>query len=215
VTTAIVAAETVLLALLALFVVALLRSHAEILRRLEALDPGERVPSPRSAGGARAAPGVTGATPSGGAAHVSVESGETVLAFLSSGCASCGRLLDTISEGVAALAPARLVVVAKSPDAERPRRFRPLEPHVEVVMSTAAWDGYGVPGSPYFVHVDGGAVAGEGSATAWAQVASLLADAAAEQDDADVSPRVDAALAAAGIEPGHPSLHPSREAAGG
>jgi len=205
VVTAIVAAETLLLALLALFVVALLRSHAEILRRLEALEPPSGpVPSPQVAPGARAAPDLAGATPSGGAAHVSVASGETVVAFLSSGCASCATLIETVQDGLAALAPSRrLVVVTKSREVERPRVFRRLEPHVEVVMSTDLWDAYEVPGSPYFVHVDGGVVAGEGSATGWQQVASLLVDALADRDEA-----ADAALAAAGIGPGHPSLAP-------
>ena len=77
-------------------------------------------------------------------------------------------------------------------------------------MSSAAWDAYTVPGSPYFVLVEQGVVAGEGSATAWGQVMSLLSDALADRAEAPTIPRVDAALAAAGIGPGHPSLHPTR-----
>jgi hypothetical protein len=76
---------------------------------------------------------------------------------------------------------------------------------VDVVMSSAAWDDYAVPGSPYFVHVEDGLVVGEGSGTEWSQVADLLSDALAERDSAD---RVDAELEAAGIGPGHPSLRP-------
>jgi len=47
------------------------------------------------------------------------------------------------------------------------RRLVPTD--VPVVLSSAAWDDYRVPGSPYFVFVDGpsGAVTGEGSAAAW------------------------------------------------
>ena len=205
--TAIVTAETVLLAVLTLFVIALLRSHAEILRRLEALDPTALVPPPETAGGARTAADVTGATPSGGARHVATGSGSLLLAFLSSGCSSCARLIDSIDEGLAALpAGVRLVVVTKDREVERVRRFRPLEPAVDVVMSSGAWDAYAVPGSPYFVHVEGGAVAGEGSGTAWSQVASLLTDVLVDRAEL---PRVDTALAAAGIGPGHPSLHPT------
>jgi len=207
--TALVAAETVLLVLLTLFVIALLRSHAEILRRLDALDPASPVPPPETAPGARAAPDLAGATPSGGARRVATCSGSLLLAFLSSGCTSCRRLIDTVEEGIRALPRGtRLVVVTKDRDVERLRTFRPLEPLVDVVMSTSAWDAYAVPGSPYFVHVIHGAVAGEGSGTAWPQVASLVADAIADREDL---PRIDAALAAAGIVPGHPSLHPQRD----
>lgn len=205
--TTIVAAETVLLVLLLLLVVALLRSHAEILRRLETIDPATPVPRPESANGSRRAADLAGATPSGGARQLGA-SGDLLLAFLSSGCTSCARLIDTVAEAVGEVPrPTRLVVVTKSPDVERLRRFRPLEQHVEVVMSSAAWDDYAVPGSPYFVHVVDGRVVGEGSGTSWEQVTALLTDAVAERDNAA---RVDAELALAGIEPGDPSLHPGR-----
>ena len=50
-------------------------------------------------------------------------------------------------------------------------------------MSSAAWEAYHVQGSPYFIHVgEDGRVAGEGTATAWDQVRSLLRDAAADAD---------------------------------
>ena len=204
--TALVAIETVLLALLTLFVIALLRSHAEILRRLELLQPADRaVQRPEAATGARPAPAIAGATPSGGARRIATETGELLLAFLSSGCATCASLIDSVAERGAVALPRelRVVVITKDPQVERVKRFRPLEGIVDVVMSTDAWDAYAVPGSPYFVHVDHGAVAGEGSASAWAQVASLLGDAI------DDLPRVDSTLAAAGIGPGHPSLRPS------
>ncbi len=50
-------------------------------------------------------------------------------------------------------------------------------------MSTQAWEDYGMPGSPYFVLVDGaaGRVAGEGSATSWQQVVRLCGDASADR----------------------------------
>lgn len=212
--TTIVATETLLLAVLILFVIALLRSHAEILRRLENLDPAAAVPRPESATGARRAPDIAGATPSGGARQVAA-SGNLLLAFLSSGCASCRGLIDSVPEGLGQLpGSTRLVVVTKSPEVERVRRFAALEELVDVVMSSRAWDDYAVPGSPYFVHVEDGAVAGEGSGTTWHQVASLLTDALAERGPADTGDRVDGALEAAGIGPGHPSLHPMRSADG-
>jgi hypothetical protein len=211
---AVVAAETLLLAVLALFVVALLRSHAEILRRLEGLEPAASAVEPPAADRvATNAQDVAGETPSGGARHVAAAGGGgLLLAFLSSGCASCAGLIESVADGAALIPPPlRLVVVTKDAQLERRRRLQPLERLVDVVMSSAAWDAYGVPGSPYFVHVDAdGTIAGEGSATAWSQVAGLVADALEDRREGSL-PRVDAALAAAGIGPGDPSLHPSTQ----
>ncbi len=211
VTEALLGAETLLLVLLALFVVALLRSHAEILRRLDAL--GGELPHHREAApGGRPAPDLEGATPSGGFRRIAVGAGaDTLVAFLSSGCTTCTALLEQLADGPPALPRGtRLVVVAKDRELERLRLFRPLEQVVDVVMSSAAWDAYAAPGSPYFVHVDGATatVAGEGSASRWEQVASLLLDALDDHRDVVDAPRIDDALEAAGIGPGHPSLHP-------
>jgi len=212
--TAIVATESLLLAVLMLFVVALLRSHAEILRRLENLDPADAVPRPESASGARLAPDLAGGTPSGGARQIA-PSGNLLLAFLSSGCSSCQRLIDSVHEGIAQLpGSTRLVVVTKSPEVERVRRFQALEKLVDVVMSSRAWDDYAIPGSPYFVHVEDGVVVGEGSGTAWPQITSLLVDALAEREPTENRYRVDDALLAAGIGAGHPSLHPQQRSDG-
>jgi hypothetical protein len=88
-----------------------------------------------------------------------------------------------------------------------------------VVMSTQAWLDYGIPGSPYLALVDGAAhtVVGEGSAMKWSQVETLIAQAVGDEKLARRHPaptiapgdrreRVDAALLAAGITPGHESL---------
>jgi hypothetical protein len=111
---------------------------------------------------------------------------------------------------------ARLVVVTKDAREESPSRLIGLRPDaVPVVMSSEAWRQHRVPGSPYFLYVADGAVAGEGSASAWKQVESLLRDSV--YDDAGRSrgdqrtDRIDETLRAAGIGPGHPSLHPSPE----
>jgi hypothetical protein len=68
-------------------------------------------------------------------------------------------------------------------------------------MSSDAWKDYQVPGAPYFILVDG-AVRGEGVATTWEAVASLVRDAVEEERG------IDQVLAANGIGPEHPSLHP-------
>ena len=222
--TVLVGAETVLLALLALFVVALLRSHAEILRRLERLGAGgSDLPSPREAraDGAPTAD-LAGSTPSGGVRRIAVGAaggGDTLLAFLTSGCATCVGLLEQLEHGRPSLPQAtRLVVVTKDRELERVRRFRPLEPSVDIVMSSAAWEAYGAPGSPYFVHIDGrsGRIAGEGSAATWEQVVDLLVDALDDHGrDIASRPRIDEALQAAGIGPDDPSLRPGGQTGSG
>lgn len=217
--TAVVVVLAVCVALLALLVVGLLRSHAEILRRLDLLTGGADAPdvvgqgrAPRRAAGTPA-PDVIGTTLAGDPVKVAVAAGGgTLLAFLTSGCSTCRDLWATLPIGAGALpGDVRLVCVAKDASHESPTRLRELAPaDALVVCSGAAWDAYQVPGSPYFVHVDGrtGAVAGEGSAASWDGVRSLLADAIADAAlPRDARARVDAELAAAGIGPGHPSLY--------
>jgi len=208
----IVGAETLLLCLLGLLVLGLLRSHAEILRRLESVsDPTGGLPPPKTVT-ARPAPGIAGVTPSNEARSYTLQSGgqDTLLAFLSSGCSSCGPLLDDLESGTPLSGDLRLIVVAKDPSEERPKRFQAVGARNHIVMSSRAWRDYEVPGSPYFVHVDGttGTVVGEGSAPSWDRVASLLSGALEEA--VETPERITDTLRSAGIEEGHPSLHPSR-----
>src|SRR4051812_29013456 len=192
---AVVIAEAVAIALLGLLVAGLLRSHAEILRRLHALgasgdphgpvgpvdvefgvQPG--VTAPRAS--ATPAYDVVGVTPFDEAAAIAVvgQPGRTLVAFLSSGCLTCGGFWRAFAGGRVTLPPAtRLVIVTKSPAEESESAVRDLAPAgLPVVMSSAAWEDYGVPGSPYFVLVDGpsGRVVGEGAATGWQQVSELM-----------------------------------------
>ena len=71
----------------------------------------------------------------------------------------------------------------------------------------------GVPAAPYFVYLEDGRVHGEGSASGWKQIISLLRDAiydraSARGGDERTDP-VDRVLSAAGIGPGHQSLYPA------
>ena len=76
-------------------------------------------------------------------------------------------------------------------------------------MSSEAWEDYAVPGSPYFVLVQDGEVRGEGVATTWQALRSLVGDAIEEQREVGSRHRqIDDTLAAAGIGPDHPSLYP-------
>ncbi len=188
----------VVLALLALLVAGLLRSHAEILRGLHQLgvdmDPARAETGVSTAVGAptirssevpkrptRAGADIVGTTPEHDAVSIAVTGAKhlTLLAFLSSGCGSCLNFWDIFRDGGPVEVPgdARLVCVTKDPSAESVASVRRLAPaDIPVVMSSAAWDAYDVPVAPFFVLVDGatGQVVGEGAANEWTQVTSLL-----------------------------------------
>jgi hypothetical protein len=248
--TALVATETVVLVLLALLVVGLLRSHAEILRTLHDLGVGpdheldltaSSAPAYAPTGGsttspdrARVAFDVQGVTPSGDAAVVGVAGAprQVLLAFLSSGCSTCQTFWDALHDGAARRLPGdlRVVVVTAGDDSESPSAIAERAPaDVPVVMSSQAWHDYDVPGSPYFVHVDGpsGRIVGDGTARTWPQLVGLVEDALGDRAERDRrirsdreartarrrrsgaarEARADAALAAAGIRPGDPTLY--------
>ncbi len=237
--TALLVGLTVAVLLLTVLVAGLLRSHAEILRSLHELGAGRDDTVPRGPvdapftvrpgvvgpGNATGTPAhdVVGVTPGNEATLISIVSSgqDTLLAFLSSGCSTCQPFWDVFAAGPDLELPpgTRLVVVTKGPETESESAIGALAPGgVPVVMSTQGWDDYAVPGSPYFVHVDGaaGRVAGEGSATAWEQVVGLVREAAADRalsrqrhdrgDGSHREARADRELLAAGITPGHDSL---------
>jgi hypothetical protein len=207
--TAVVVVETILIGLLSVLVVALLRSHAEILRRLpepedeeeehEHIHPGPqpvtvgRVPTlpndlPAPSGRATQAADIVGATLEGDQVIVSMASGgHTLLAFLSTGCLTCRTFWDALQPSKREPVPgdARVVVVVKDPAYESPSKLRELAPpDVPVVQSSQAWEQFGVAMSPYFCFVDGttGVVRSEGAAMTWDQVSSLLRDALLDEE---------------------------------
>jgi hypothetical protein len=263
---------SVVVALLAVLVAGLLRSHADILKALhdlgagvgeptgvddhhvhagaDATTPGRSHPGgvPLTIGpplpGERdstSAPTVAGVTPRGDALAVSVTGGDhlTLMAFLSTGCSTCAGFWTSFRQPDHLGLPAhtRLVVVTKGPELEIPAEVASLAaPGLSVVMSTEAWSDYEVPGSPFFVLVDGrsGRRIGEGVANHFHQVAELVRRAEADAraftvgqpgggradtsesrafaDGLDGPEREranDRELAAAGVLPGDPSLYPS------
>ncbi|GAA0304002.1 hypothetical protein [Kineococcus aurantiacus] len=257
VVTILLAGLVLAVALLAVLVAGLLRSHAEILRSLHELGAGREDTAPRTgrdlpfevgrgvvegAGPVgRRGTAISGTTPDGDAVQVAVGAGgtSTLVAFLSSGCLTCQRLWARLADPAPlSLPPAtRLVVVTRGADAESPSTVAalaagPAARGIDVVMSTGAWEGYEVPGSPYFAHVDGasGRVTGEGSATDWEQVERLVGEAVGDRagaarhgspghrhdgdhrhdadhgDGAHREARANRELLAAGITPDHPSL---------
>ena len=229
-TNALVVGLAAVVALLGVLVVGVLRSHAEILRALHDLgvnlDPtdagGVRTVPPRravpAAGTATgtAATDITGVDPGGTAIQLAVANTRhrTLLAFLSSSCLTCQTFWSTLDDPTIDIPlGARLIVVTQGAEAESPSAVAELAaPHVQVVLSSEAWAAYGVPGAPYFMLIDGreGRVVGEGTATSWSHVSTLLrrALADAELDGTERAALIDGELRAAGIEPGDPSLHP-------
>jgi hypothetical protein len=216
---ALVSVETVLLVLLLVLMAGLLRSHAEILRRLgpasQSGDAAPAVPPPRAtARTSTAAPPLLGSTPDGDAVSLSFD-GEaqapTLLAFLSTGCGTCAGFWETLGEPRLP-AGVRKVIVTRGGEREQPARLRELAPEgVPVVMSSGAWSDYEVPGAPYFVLVDG-EVRGEGVATSWQALSSLVSDAIADQRLTVLqrgARSIDETFAVAGIGPDHPSLYPA------
>lgn len=235
----VVVAEAVLLVVLSFFAVGLLHSYAGLLRRVQRLehDPlspapaRQRLPSPSHAT-ARRAVDVVGESLNGEPIALAVAgvSHQTLLAFLSSGCTTCARFwaelprLGAFPRG----GRTRLVVVTKDPAEESPAALVPLASPdvVDTVMSSRCWRDYQVPGSPYFVCVDGpsGVVRGEGTALGWDEVFNLMMLADSDSvlapggagyqrkpaSDAAREAAVDRELLRAGIVPGDPSLYPTR-----
>lgn len=229
---ALVSVETVLLVLLLVLVAGLLRSHAEIMRRLGPAEEGSGSvpqpagPQPSVTRESVVAPELAGVTPDGDAVKLAFEgagTAPTLLAFLTSGCGTCAAFWETLGERRLP-AEVRTVIVTHGADRERPAKLRSLAPAgIPVVMSSEAWADYEIPGAPYFVMVDQ-AIRGEGVATTWRALASLVSDAIEDQRDAERAgggagaltgerraERIDDTFAAAGIGPGHPSLYPDRQ----
>ena len=225
-----VAGEGVALILLAVLVAGLLRSHAEILRRLHDLgaspyDEG-RVPASVTSASLPASD-IEGTTPLEDPVVVTVSptDHDTLLAFLSGGCSTCATFWEAFADvDTLDLPPhTRLVVVTKGPEDESHSAVLAVSPPgVTVVMSSAAWQDYDVPVVPYFVLVDGrsGRQVGSGTGAEWTQVRSLMTQSDADGElalarirkadpDAAREERADRDLFAAGIRPGDTSLYPS------
>ena len=203
---ALVVVSTFVVLVLGILVAGLLRSHADILRSLHELgvgvgDPltdagavnasttgGDRLGRPATLPphrgaepAARPRPTVAGVTPTGDARAISVTNSD-------------GLTLSPSSRRAAPPAPAsgtrcsnpagstyptatRAVIVTKGPDREVPCEVQARTTgHIPVVMSTEAWVDYQVPGSPFFVLVDGatGTKVGQGVASHVGQLAELV-----------------------------------------
>lgn len=245
--TALVVLETVVLVVLCVLVSGLLRSHATILRRLHELGAGTELRATPQRRRETELPGPAAGRPASLPAHdlsglglddgavairvVGVEH-DTILAFLSSGCSTCGTFWEALGRPDLALPEGtRLVIVTQGPEHEHVGLVAELGPrHVPLVVSTEAWHDYGVPGSPYVVLVDGpsGRVVGEGTAPSFEQVLSMLGRAVDDaahrarlaahrgdkaKADGEREAVIDEALIVAGVRPGDPSLYQPVDAA--
>jgi hypothetical protein len=192
--------------------------------------PGER--------NSTSAPTIAGVTPTGDALAIAVTGNDqlTLIAFLSSGCATCAGFWEAFQapEHLGLPDGIRLVVVTKGPEMEIAGEVQ-VKAHsrLQVVMSTDAWGDYEVPGSPFFVLVDGsaGRRIGEGVANQFSQVVELVRRAQIDMQAFGIGTRGeggsqsrafaggldgparesanDEELRAAGILPGDPSLYPT------
>jgi hypothetical protein len=256
--TVLVAIESVVLLLVVVLVTGLLRSHATILRKLDELgvgigDPAEApgangltspvdfkvrpgIPEPSNDTSFADAADIEGSGLRDDVVAVRVVGAQhhTFLAFLSSNCTTCATFWRAFYDRDALALPpdTRLVIVTKGPDDESRASIAELAPpDVNLVMSSTAWEQYRVPGSPYFVFVDGptGRIRGEGTGLSWEQVGNLLAQATGDltfalgesgarvakpESDAEREQRIDRELMAAGIFPGDPSLYETSESTG-
>jgi len=197
--------QSLVVAVLALLVAGLLRSHAEILRRLGLRTdplkvedseggPGDRVSAqlPPLREDVTPSHDISGTTLRGDPVKLSVsrQGRGTLLAFLSSGCSTCQGFWSTFqSTGGPPLLPSavRLIVVTRDRSHENLGRLKDLAPgDLTLVMSSKAWTDYDIPGHPYFIYVDGstGLIHGEGSGERWEQVMSLLSDSLTDHDAA-------------------------------
>ena len=243
---ALVIVSTFVVLVLGILVAGLLRSHADILRSLHELGAGVGDPgaapavapvtaapvtlAPPHAGPALgAAPAVAGVTPTGDARAVAVDNSDhlTLLGFLSSGCTGCAAFWEALQDPARLQLPGRtrVVIVTKGVDLEVPSEVRSRTTgRIPVVMSTDAWIDYQVPGSPFFVLVDGatGRKVGQGVASHVGQLTELVRRAEHDRGHVDTGrgrdegaldgpgreAAADEVLRAAGILPGDPSLYP-------
>ena len=226
--TALVVIEGLVILLLLILVAGLLRSHADILRKLDALGAGENsTPTARPSitqTPMKTEPAsletISGPTPLGDVASVALTGsrGYVLVAFMSSGCKTCQTFWKAFRNGMdMPRADIRPVLVTKGVEEESPSDIRKLAPlELTTIMSNDVWDAFRVPGTPYFQLIDArtGTVIGEGSAGSWPRLVEMLerslGDAGMSEIRLSTKQRyqdTNQALGDAGIEPGDPSLY--------
>jgi len=232
---AVVIALAVVVFLLGLLVVGLLRSHADILRRLESIGAGLEGSHDSGHGSQitltrrESAPSrdrrISGVTPDGEPVVVSLGAGAdpTLVAFLSTTCSTCTPFWEGLQASLMHFGGHRhrVLIVTLGESEESPTRAQSFaKPEVDVVMSSSGWTEFEVPGAPYFVLLESGTgrVIGEGSAMTFDSLEEFLTDATNDQRwdvetsrrDVSEEDRIDTDLRRAGILPGDPRLYPEK-----
>ncbi len=194
--TALIVLAFVAIAVLALIVFGLLRTHADILRALDraGISLENHISAPNLSDIGRSAAlsnrdivDIVGTVPGGGSVSVSVVGNHyTLLAFLSSSCRTCERFWSELTTPDFELGGqmVRLVIVAQDPAHDSESRLAELAPPgVRTVCASAAWQAYQVSGSPYFVLIDGPKqqIVGAGTAADWRQVRRLMSAALGDE----------------------------------
>lgn len=229
---AVVIALSVVVVLLGLLVIGLLRSHADILRRLESVGAGleggghdhesSQITLTRRDESAVREVRVSGLTPDGESVVTSLSTGSdpTLVAFLSTTCSSCTPFWEGLESSIMHFGGHRhrVLIVTLGESEESPTRAQSMaKPAADVVMSSATWNEFGVPGAPYFVLIEPGTnkVLGEGSAMTYESLVEFLTDATNDQQwdleigapSGDEESRIDADLRRAGVLPGDARLY--------
>jgi hypothetical protein len=232
--TGVVIALALVVGLLGILVVGLLRSHADILRRLESIGAGldgshehsSQITLTRRDAVSVAERRVIGVTPDGEPVVVSLSAGAdpTLIAFLSTTCSTCTPFWEGLESSLMHFGGHRhrVLIVTLGESEESPTRAQSMaKPGVDVIMSSTSWSEFEVPGAPYFalIEAETSRVVGEGSAMTFESLEEFLSDATNDQKwDLQTSggvgiseeDRIDAELRRAGILPGDPRLYPDK-----
>jgi thioredoxin-related protein len=218
----------IILALQSFLVVALLRSHADILKRLHDLENFGEPKHESSQDLEGPVSDITGVSPEEKVVSIAINSFKQVvlLCFLSSGCHTCKFFWNDLSDEIMSDLKVTPLIVTKGPNREDSKLIKALyNSKVRCVMSDDTWSAFKVPTTPYFVLLDiTGRKIGEGTAVNIDSLKSFVSQSlrdrrqekimqnlnrSAMKDREDL---VDQTLRDAGIFKGHPSLSGDKDA---